>query len=107
MVVMVIMALVAVAAGFAVMPAWRRAQIRQAMIDAGTIRQVVVAYQMEVGDCPESVDALVREEILSAQTTTVDPWGNAFAIDCQGPEPVVHSAGLDGEHDTADDLPPR
>ena len=105
MVALVIMAMVAAATGFAVMQVWRNAQKQQAKIDAATIRQATLAYQMQVGECPEGVEALLREQVLSAQTNTADPWGNAFVIDCEGAEPSVRSAGLDGEHGTEDDLP--
>jgi prepilin-type N-terminal cleavage/methylation domain-containing protein len=105
MIVMVIMAMVAVAAAFAVMPVLARARVRQATTDVATVRQAATAYQVEIGGCP-SVDDLVREQILSSHTNTVDPWGNAFVIECEddGREPGVTSAGPDGEHGNEDDI---
>ena len=103
MIVMVIMALVAVAAGFAVMPALQRARIRQATTDANSIRQMVVAYQVEFGESP-SVQDLLDKQILSSSTTTTDPWGSPFAISCEGSEPSVISAGPDTELNTEDDI---
>ena len=47
---------------------------------------------MEVGDCPGGVDDLLREQVLSSQTTAIDPWGRAFTIECDDAEPVVLSA---------------
>lgn len=103
MIVMVIMALVAVAAGFAVMPTYQRARIRQAQTDAAAIRQMVVAYQIEFGGCP-SVQDLVDKQVLSASTTTKDPWGTPFAITCDDAEPSVISAGPDAQLNTEDDI---
>lgn len=103
MIVMVIMAMVAVAAGFAVMPVYRRQQIQQAKTDAASIRQMVIAYQLTYDACPD-VQALVDKEILSASTTSKDPWGTPFEIACDDTEPSVISAGPDKELNTEDDI---
>jgi len=103
MIVMVIMAMVAVAAGFAVMPVYRRQQIQQAKTDAATIRQMVVAYQIEFGSCPD-VQALIDKQIMSASTTSKDPWGTPFEIACDDTEPLVTSAGPDKQLGTEDDI---
>ncbi|MDH5672957.1 MAG: prepilin-type N-terminal cleavage/methylation domain-containing protein [Myxococcales bacterium] len=104
MIVMVIMAMVAVAAGFAIMPSLVRARVRQARIDARTIGQAVTAYQLEFGsECP-SVETLVKEDILSRRTNSVDPWGNAFHIECDESEATVVSAGANGQLGDDDDI---
>jgi general secretion pathway protein G len=104
MIVMVIMALVATAAGFAVTAALDRARKRQARTDATTVQQAAVAYQLEIGGCP-TMDDLVREEILSAQSATTDPWGQPFHIECDGREPTATSPGPDETLGTEDDIP--
>jgi prepilin-type N-terminal cleavage/methylation domain-containing protein len=103
MIVMVIMAMVAVAAGFAVMPVYRRSQIQQAKTDAAAIRQMAVAYQIQFDDCPD-VQALIDKEIMSASTTSTDPWGTPFEIACDDTEPVVTSPGPDKQLNTEDDI---
>jgi prepilin-type N-terminal cleavage/methylation domain-containing protein len=103
MIVMVIMALVAVAAGFAVMPTLQRARVRQAATDASSIRQMVLAYQIEFGECP-SIQDLIDKQILSASTATADPWGTPFSIACDDAEPAVISAGPDKPLSTEDDI---
>jgi prepilin-type N-terminal cleavage/methylation domain-containing protein len=104
MIVMVIMALVAVAAGFAVMPAVDRTRVRQAQTDASTIRQMAIAYQLEQsGACPTLQD-LVDMQIQSASTTSGDPWGTPFVIECGEAEPTVISAGRDKQLNTEDDI---
>jgi general secretion pathway protein G len=103
MIVMVIMALVATAAGFAVIPALTNARIRQASTDASTIRQMATAYLVDYDECP-SVEDLLEKRIMSSSTTRTDPWGNAFAIECDGLEPKVTSAGPDEQVGTEDDI---
>jgi len=103
MIVMVIMSLVAVAAGFAVMPILEQQRIRQAKTDAAAIRQMVIAYQIEHAECP-SVQDLVDKRIKSASTTSSDPWGTPFEIACDDAEPTVVSAGPDKQINTDDDI---
>jgi hypothetical protein len=47
---------------------------------------------------------LLDKQILSATTTTEDPWGNPFSIACDDTEPTVISAGPDGQLNTEDDI---
>lgn len=103
MIVMVIMALVATAAGFAVMPQLIASRRKQAAIDARTIQQMAVAYQVEYDGCP-TVQDLLDKQIMSSSTTRTDPWGNPYGIECEDAEPTVRSAGQDEQMGTDDDI---
>ncbi|MDH5673596.1 MAG: hypothetical protein OEZ06_15685 [Myxococcales bacterium] len=48
--------------------------------------------------------SLLQKEFLSQQTSSVDPWGNAFHIDCEGPEATVLSAADNGQFGDEDDI---
>ena len=64
---------------------------------------MVLAYQLEYDECP-SIEDLLEKQIMSSSTTRTDPWGNPFAIECDGVEPTVTSAGPDEQMGTEDDI---
>jgi general secretion pathway protein G len=105
MIVVIIMALITAAVGFAVLPRLQEARIQQAETDALAVRSGVEMYLMNdpTADCPSMSD-LTEERILSSSTRTEDPWGNEFEIECDGDEISVHSMGPDGESGTEDDI---
>lgn len=105
MIVVIIMALIAAAVGFAVLPRLREAQVEQARTDSLAVRSAVELYlaQDPTADCPTMSD-LTEERILSSSTRTEDPWGNAFNIECDGDDITVTSNGPDGEGGTEDDV---
>lgn len=105
MIVVIIMAMIAAAVGVAVLPRLQDARIEQARTDAQSIRGAVEMYlaQNPGSDCP-SVQELVSERILSSRTRTADPWENEFAVECEGDDISVVSAGPDGQMGTGDDV---
>jgi general secretion pathway protein G len=105
MIVVIIMALVAGAVAFAVIPQLNRSRIETARTDAMAVRSAVELYlaQNPTGDCPTMGD-LVDERILNASARTEDPWGNDFVIECDGDEISVGSNGPDGQPGTEDDI---
>jgi hypothetical protein len=50
------------------------------------------------------VQDLVDKHVQSASTTSKDPWGTPFEIECGDVEPTVKSAGPDKQLNTEDDI---
>jgi general secretion pathway protein G len=103
MVVMVIMALVATAAGFAILPRLRKAKISQTSGDAKTISSAAELFMSEHDNCP-TVQDLVTDKILDQKKNTKDAWGHDFSIECDQDGVTVKSAGPDGQMGTEDDI---
>ncbi len=61
-------------------------------------------YQVQThGACPHSLTDLQKQKVVRG-TTTRDPWGEAYDIDCYEDGAVVCSAGPDGLFETDDDI---
>jgi general secretion pathway protein G len=105
MIVVIIMALIATAVGVAVVPKINQARVTQTRTDAQSVASAVASYMlMNVSaGCP-TMEELVSSHEVSSSSRTEDAWGNAFQINCDGPEPVVTSAGPDGQMGTEDDI---
>jgi general secretion pathway protein G len=103
MIVIVIMAMIATAAGFAILPSLQKARVKQAGSDAKTVRSAVEMYLAENQDCP-TVEQLVSSKILDKGKAVKDPWGHDYSIECTEDGPVVRSAGPDGQTGTDDDI---
>ena len=105
MIVVIIMAMIAAAVGVAVLPRLNEARIQQARTDGQSIRGAVEMYlaQNPSADCP-TVEELVSERVLSANTRSRDPWDNEFSVECEGEDITVISAGPDGQMGTEDDV---
>ena len=101
MIVMAIIALIAGAAGFALIPQFTKAKVKQTSADAKTIASAAELYMSESDDCP-SVDQLVSSKTLKQTASTTDAWGNEFSIECNEDGAVVRSAGPDGQMNTED-----
>jgi general secretion pathway protein G len=103
MIVMVIMALIAAGAGFAIVPQLTKAKIKSTQQDAKAIGAAAEMYIAENAGCP-SVDKLVQAKILNKKNHTRDAWDNEFTIECDEDGPVVRSAGPDGQMGNDDDI---
>jgi general secretion pathway protein G len=103
MIVMVIMALIAAGAGFAIVPQLTKAKIKSTQQDGKAIAAAAEMYMAEEKGCP-SVEKLVEMKILNKKNHTKDAWDNEFAIDCDEDGPVVRSAGPDGQMGNDDDI---
>lgn len=107
MIVVIIMALIATAVGYAVIPMLTDGQEHMAETNAAAIRSGVFAYFVGGGeDCP-SFDDLVEADVLDGQAEPQDPWGTDYAIECEGADVFVTSAGPDRELGTEDGVPDR
>lgn len=105
MVVIVIMALVAVAAGINVIKALDTAKVNDTKTRARTIQSAAIGLLLEDSsqDCPTVADLESRER-LDPTTEHTDAWGNAFSISCEENVINVRSPGRDGELNSDDDI---
>jgi general secretion pathway protein G len=103
MIVMVIMALVATAAGFAIIPQLNKAKIKQTSADAKAIASGAELYMAEHDKCP-SVEDLVSDKILAKDKNTKDAWDNDFTVECDEDGATVRSAGPDEQMGSEDDI---
>lgn len=103
MIVMVIMALIAAGAGFAIVPQLTKAKVKSTQQDAKAISAAAEMYLAESTGCP-NVDKLVEAKILNKKNHTKDAWDNEFTIECDDDGPVVRSAGPDGQMGNDDDI---
>ena len=105
MIVVIIMAIIATGVSVAVLPQFEKAKIKSTRTDAQAVRAAVTMYLADnaSGDCPTTED-LVEGSYLDKSKKTVDAWDRDFAIECDGGEVTVTSAGPDGEMGTEDDI---
>ena len=103
MAVLVIIAMVAGAVGFAVLPTIQKARIKATRNDAKAISSAAVLYMSDTDGCP-TVQDLLTEKILDKNKNTKDAWDNEFAIECDEDGPVAISAGPDKQMGTEDDI---
>jgi len=103
MIVMVIMALIAAGAGFAIVPQLTKAKIKSTQQDSKAIAAAAEMYLAENKDCP-TVQKLVDQKILNKKNHTKDAWDNDFVIECDEDGPVVRSSGPDGQMGNDDDI---
>ncbi len=104
MVVIVIIGLIAGAAGFAVLARLESAKKRTTYTNAQSIKQAAETWKMEnsSGDCP-TVEQLVEDGIINSGRNR-DGWDRDFEISCDGIQISVASSGPDGERGTDDDI---
>ncbi|MFW6067507.1 MAG: type II secretion system protein [Myxococcota bacterium] len=106
MIVVIIMALIATAVGVAVVPRLEKARVDSTKTDAQSIRSAAILFLGENpgAECP-SMDDLVQGGYIDASKRTTDAWDNDFQVECEGNDPMVVSAGPDGQFGTEDDIP--
>jgi len=106
MIVVIIMALIATGVAFAVIPMLGEARVEQTRTDLRVIQQAATIFMAQNRDrCPTAVGDLVQDGQLSRSARTTDAWGNDFEIQCEaGTEPIVVSAGPDGQSGSSDDI---
>ena len=106
--VLIVVAIVAMVAGgvtvFA-LPRYKEAQIKSAETWARTIRAAIQNWQAATNEtsCP-TVSQLVQEKHLDPGTSTKDPWGQEFTLNCTDDEIFVSSMGPDKKKGTKDDI---
>jgi general secretion pathway protein G len=106
--VLIVVAIVAMVAGgvtvFA-LPKYREAQVKSAETWARTIRAAIQNWQASTNEttCP-TISQLVQEKHLDPGTSTKDPWGQDFVLNCTEDEIFVVSLGPDKKKGTKDDI---
>jgi general secretion pathway protein G len=106
--VLIVVAIVAMVAGgvtvFA-LPKYREAQVKSAETWARTIRAAIQNWQAASNEtgCP-TISQLVQEKHLDPGTSTKDPWGQEFMLNCTEDEIFVSSMGPDKKKGTKDDI---
>lgn len=104
LIVVAIMALIAGGVGFMILPKFQQARIDTAQTNARKIRQVAMQYMaLKSPECP-TVQTLIAEKELDAESGAEDPWGNTYTISCSGDDVSVVSNGPDGQPGTEDDI---
>ena len=99
------MALLAGGVGVAVFKYWGDAQNKTTATNARQIRGAVKAWWIDHdrGECP-GVAQLVESGTLDRDSPRLDPWGEAWRVECSEDEVSVVSLGRDRLLGTADDI---
>jgi prepilin-type N-terminal cleavage/methylation domain-containing protein len=106
LVVLGIMAMIAGAVAFGVLPAWERAQVKTTQQNAIALRGVAVGHRIQTTsvDCP-TIDSLHASQALDRASRTTDAWDQPYRIVCaEDGEITVVSPGPDRKMGTQDDI---
>jgi general secretion pathway protein G len=105
LIVVLIIAMVAGGVTVFALPRYRDAQVRSAETWARTIRAAIQNWQAATNEtgCP-TISQLVQEKHLDPGTSTKDPWGQDFTLNCTEDEIYVTSMGPDKKKGTKDDI---
>ena len=103
MVVVIIMAIIAAGAAFAIVPMIEQAKVDTTYTATQTIKGAAELYVARSGGCP-SVEDLVERGLLNGDQQTTDGWDQAFSIECDRSRVVVISGGPDGQIGGEDDV---
>lgn len=106
MIVIIIMALIATGVSVMLFPRLGEARVSQTQTDIQAVRSAAQLFYMNQGECPSSVEDLTdgSNPYLDSSRRTEDAWGNEFAIECDGVDVIVSSAGPNGEYGDEDDV---
>jgi len=106
LVVLGIMALIAGAVAFGVLPAWERAQVKTTQQNAIALRGVAVGHRVQTTstECP-TIEAMRASQTLDRASKTTDAWDQPFTIVCaEDGDITVLSPGPDRRMGTKDDI---
>jgi general secretion pathway protein G len=106
--VLIVVAIIAMVAGgvaFFALPKFKDSQIKTAETGARVIRTAVQSWQASNNEtnCP-TMSQLVQDKQLDPGSSTNDPWGQAYTLQCQDGDVVVVSSGPDKKKGTKDDI---
>lgn len=76
---------------------------QQARAELATLDLAAEMHDVALDGCP-TIDTLVNDGALTAETTRIDPWRNPYEIICDTSGPRARSAGPDAVFGTRDDL---
>jgi hypothetical protein len=75
-----------------------------AKISAQDLQSVADGWRADNANRCPTFQLLEDEKQMSAGSSSKDPWGSPWEIDCEGESTLVFSAGPDHEERTADDI---
>ena len=106
--VLIVVAIMAVFSGgvtLVAFPLYKKAKVDTAMIGCRNVKKAADMYMNfdNVSDACPTIANLVQSKMLDGSTTD-DPWGMAYRIDCSEGEARVYSTGNDRKPGTPDDL---
>ncbi|HSN99952.1 MAG TPA: type II secretion system protein [Candidatus Nanopelagicales bacterium] len=105
LIVVAIMGIIAGGAAFAVIPEFRKTQVKSAVLGAGVVKQAADLYrELESSSdaCPTIQDLVSARKIDSSKIN--DPWGQPYKIKCEDSEIRVISSGRDRKEPSPDDV---
>jgi general secretion pathway protein G len=105
-VVIALIGLLASAIAVGVFARWRDGQSKTAALACNQLRAATQAHLVDHPDDPDcpTPEGLQHEKELDATMSLRDPWGTAYAIECQPDEFIAKSAGPDRAFGTDDDI---
>jgi general secretion pathway protein G len=106
--VLIVVAIIAMVAGgvaFYALPKYKESQIKAAETGARVIRTAVQSWQASNNEtsCP-TISQLVQDKQIDPGTSSNDPWGQPYTLNCSDDEVTVTSAGPDKKKGTKDDI---
>ena len=105
LIVVAIMALIAGGATVLVIPEYRKAQVKSAVIGASQVKTAAETYkelESTSEGCPTIQDLVNAKKIDGKKTD--DPWGTPYKIKCEEGDIHVVSSGRDRKDATPDDV---
>lgn len=106
LIVVAIMGLISSGATLLVIPEFKKARIKSAIMGASVIRTAALTYveidMLGTTTCPSLQDLVEAKKIDGKRIE--DPWGVPYEVECEDGEIYVVSAGQDRRFDTPDDI---
>jgi general secretion pathway protein G len=96
MAVVVIIGLIATAAGLGVNRQTIVARQERARVDLSTIVNATDLFRLQRGRLPHDLQELVEDQHGTLRETPVDPWGRAYHLEVTGSRYEVSCLGADG-----------
>ena len=105
MVVIALISLLTTGVAVGALTMLRDSEDKQARTNAVALAAAAEAFIIAHGsdECP-TLEEMKREGALSSRSSTEDPWGTSYRIDCESGSPDAISAGRDRTFGTSDDV---
>lgn len=103
MVVLVIVAIIGTGVAIGVFAFIGDAEVSTAETSVKEIRRIAMIQYRRTRECPTAA-GLAEEGRIDEDSSTADPWGNPYEIECEPGRVVVSSAGPDGQMGSEDDI---
>jgi general secretion pathway protein G len=103
MVVLVIVAIIGTGVAIGVFAFIGDAEVSTAQTSVREIRRIAMIQYRRTRECP-TPEGLAQEGRIDEDSSTADPWGTPYQIDCEPNRVTVSSAGPDGQMGSEDDI---